>query len=121
MLNVMNKNPFKTSISHQGSVGGVVTARYENCDEAVCFVAYAVVGTDFIIHSFGVNPRATVKEAQTTGDKIDAVLETEAAKLGIKRLLIVHPNCDQAEVVRSYQIQPFTIGSVTAPALTLIW
>jgi hypothetical protein len=114
MLTLNSNNPIKAELSHHGAFGGMVQARHDKGDEAVCFVTYAAVGTDFVITSFGVNPRATVKEAQLGGDAIDAVLETEAHKAGIKRLLIVHPNRDTAEVVRSYALQPFTMGmSVT--------
>src|SRR5579863_2753401 len=106
----LTNNPIKAVLSHHGMFGGVVQARYDTCDEPVCFVTYTPVGSDFVITSFGIHPSCTTKEAQLAGDAIDSVLEAEAHKAGIKRLLIVHPNCDTAEVVRTYTLQPFAMG-----------
>jgi hypothetical protein len=105
------QNKIKATLTHHGCYGGVVTVRYENNDEVVSFVSYAAVGDEFVITSFGVNPQATAKEAQASGDAIDSVLEAEAYKYGIKRLLIVQPNQNKADFVREYPIQPFTIGA----------
>lgn len=111
----LNNNPIKAELSYHGSVGGVVQARYENCEEALCFVTFAQVGPDCVITSFGVNPHASAKEAQRAGDKIDNVLEREALKLGIKRLLIIHPGSSTAEFVRDYRPQPWTLREVNHP------
>jgi hypothetical protein len=113
---LINNNPIKTSLTHHGSVGGVVQARYENVLEPICWVTFVTVGSDFIITSFGLTPHASAKVAQQAGDEIDKLLERESGPLGIKRLLIVHPNQDTAEVVRSYQVQPWCLSTITAPS-----
>jgi hypothetical protein len=109
-------NKIKTSIHHQGSFGGVVRACYETCEEPICFVTYAQVGQDFVITSFGVSSHATAKETQKAGDEIDRMLEREAGPLGVKRLLLVHPNQDTAEVVRTYEVQPWCLANSTTPS-----
>jgi hypothetical protein len=105
-----NNSTIKAHLSHHGSFGGVVTACYDTCAEYVAFVNYAAVGSDFVITSFGVNPRVTEKEAHLAGDVINSLLEAEAHKLGIRRLLIVHPHQDTAEVIEEYKLQPFVMG-----------
>jgi hypothetical protein len=107
MLPNFNNSKMQASITHHGSFGNVVKACYETCEEPVAFVTYATLGSDFLITSFTVHPRASVKEARASGDAIDAALEQEASKHGIKRLLIVLPDRpDKAEEVRTYAIQP---------------
>ena len=121
MLSQFNKGPLQTSITMHGCYGGVVKARYDTCEEPVAWVSYSQVGTDFVIASFAVHPLASVKEAQLAGDQIDALLEVEALKLGIKRLLLVHPHQDTAEEVRTYQVPPFVLGvGVTSTRHTYI-
>jgi hypothetical protein len=108
----LNNNPLKASLSHHGA-WNVVKACYETCDEPVCFVNVTAVGSDFVITSFSIHPSATAKQAQLAGDVIDAALEVEAHKAGICRLLIVLPKNDTAEVVRTYELQPFTMRPVS--------
>lgn len=110
MLSTFNTGPLKAHLSHHGCYGGVVKACYETCVEPVSFVSYLTVGTDLVITSFAVHPIASAKEAQLAGDVIDAALEREAFKHGIKRLLMVLPHQDTAEVVREYKAQPFVMG-----------
>ena len=113
MLNNMisrNNNPITVELSHHGCYGLNVQARFANIEEPICFVNVAVVGSDFIVMKFGVNPQVTKKEAQAAGDEVDALLEVEAQQLGIKRLLLVHPNQNTAEFVREYQVKPFVMG-----------
>jgi hypothetical protein len=104
------QNDIKAHLSHHGCYGGVVTARYEHNDEAVSFVAYSTAASDFVITQFGVSPQATTKEAQLAGDLINSLLETEAHKLGIRRLLIVLPDQDTAKVIEEYKVQSFVTG-----------
>ena len=110
MLSPFNTGPLKAHLSHHGCYGGVVAARYDTCEEPVSFIRYVTVGSDFVITSFGVNPRVNVKEAELAGEVINELLTTEAHKLGIRRLLIVHPHQDTAEVIEEYQVQPFVMG-----------
>ena len=110
MLSQFNKGPLQTSITHHGCHGGVVKACYETCEEPVSFVVYSQVGTDFVITSFAVHPLASTKEAHQAGDLINQVLEVEAHKLGIRRLLIVQPHQDIAEVIEEYKVKPFVMG-----------
>jgi hypothetical protein len=105
----------KTTLSPHGSFGGAVEARYECCDEPVCFVTFAECGDDFIITTFGFHPSLPPKEVQRAGDYINAVLKQEAHRLGIKRLLFVHPSCDTAEVIDTYEIQPFVVEQINCP------
>ncbi len=105
-----NTSIIKAQLSHHGSFGGVVKACYETCAEPVSFVTYATVGSDFVITSFEVDPRVTEKEAQLAGEVINNVLEVEAHKLGIRRLLIVLPHHDTAEVIEEYKVKPFVMG-----------
>jgi hypothetical protein len=106
---MFSNNKIVTRLYHHGSCGGVVQACYENVEEAVSFVTFAVSGGDIVITSFGVNSHVTAKEAQLAGDAIDSVLEQVAAKLGVTKLFIVHPN-DPTELVRTYTPQPFAMG-----------
>ena len=101
-------SPIKARLYLHGSNTGVVQARYKNCEGAFCYITYAVVGTDLVITQFAVHSRATTKEAQAAGDEIDVVLEKEAQMRGLRRLLLIHPD-DTVEVVREYEVQPFTI------------
>ena len=101
-----NNSSIKAHLSQHGCYGGVVKACYDTCEESVAFVTYATVGSDFVITKYAVNPLVSVKEAQLAGDEINAVLKQEAFKLGIKRLLIVHPNQDTAEVIEEYKLHP---------------
>lgn len=105
-----NNSKMRVSLTHHGCYGGVVAARYDTCEEPVAFVAYAMVGSEFVITSFTIHPRATAKEAQLAGDLIDAALELEAMKNGVKQLLIVLPGKSTAEFVRQYQVKPFVMG-----------
>jgi hypothetical protein len=105
-----NNSQMRVSLTQHGCYGGVVAARYDTCEEPVSFVSYATVGSDFVITSFGVNPLVTAKEAQLAGDLIDAALELEALKHGVKQLLIVYPGKSTAEFVRDYQVKPFVMG-----------
>jgi hypothetical protein len=100
----------KVKLSHHGCYGLNVEARFDHIEEPICFVNVAVVGSEFVVMKYEVNPQVTAKEAQAAGDEIDRVLEQEAFKLSIKRLLIVHPNQDTAEFVREYRVQPFVMG-----------
>ncbi len=100
-------SPMQTTITHHGCYGGVVKACYETCEEPVAFVAYSQVGNDFVITSFSVHPLASKKEAEAAGNEIDAVLELEALKHGVRQLLIVPPGKNTAEFVRDYQVKPF--------------
>jgi hypothetical protein len=111
MLTLNTNNPITPALSHHGSHGGFAVARNEQ-DEAVCYVSYATIESDFVIVSFGVNPRVPVAEVNIGADAIDRELEAEAHKYAIKRLLIVYPNRDVAEVVRTYALQPFTMGRI---------
>jgi len=105
-----DNNPIKAHLSHHGCYDGVAKACYETCAEPIAFVNYATVGTDFVITSFAVHPLVTAKEAQLAGDVINSVLEAEAHKLGIRRLLIVLPHQDTAEVIEEYKLQPSVMG-----------
>lgn len=118
--NILNNacSNIKVNITHHGMFGGVAEAHYDNVAEAICFVSYVTVGDAFVIMSCGRSPSVTEKEAQTAGDFVDAALEQEAAKLGIKQLLIVYPDTDTAEVVRTYTPQPFTMGVTHKPVTT---
>jgi hypothetical protein len=107
-----NNNTITVELSHHGCYGFNVQARFANIEEPICFVNVAVVGSDFIVMKFGVNPQVTMKEAQAAGDEIDSVLEQEAFKLGLKRLLLVHPNQNTAELVREYTLQPHLLSAV---------
>jgi len=112
MLNNMisrDNNPITVELSHHGCYGFNVQARFANIEEPICFVNVAVVGSDFVVMKFGVNPQVTMKEAQAAGDEIDGVLEQEAYKLGLKRLLLVHPHQNTAEFVREYRVQPHVL------------
>src|SRR6266446_7314240 len=105
-----NNSTIKAELSHHGCYGGVVKACYETCLEPIAFVNYATSGTDFIITKYAVHPLVTAKEAQFAGDVINTVLQAEAYKLGIRRLLIVHPHQEAAEVIEEYKVQPFVMG-----------
>lgn len=105
----------KTNLTHHGSFGGDVQAYRERNGESVCFVTYVAVGCDFVITSYGVSRGTTERDARAGGDEIDHILEQEAQRLGIKRLLIVYANCDRAEVIRSYALQPFTMRRFDNP------
>lgn len=105
-----NNSKMQVSLTHHGCHGGVVAARYDTCEEPVAFVAYAMVGSEFVITSFAIHRYTTAKEAQLAGDLIDAALELEALKHGVKQLLIVHPGKSTAEFVRYYQVKPFVMG-----------
>jgi hypothetical protein len=108
-----NNNPITVELSHHGCYGFNVTARFANIEEPICFVNVAVLGSDFVVMKYGVNPQVTIKEAQAAGEEVDSLLEQEAFKLGIKRLLIVQPHQNTAEFVRDYQVKPFVMGSGT--------
>jgi hypothetical protein len=74
------------------------------------FVAYSQVGSDFVIMKFGHHPSVSEKEVQRAGDLIDAALELEALKNGVKQLLIVPSGKTTAEFVRDYKVKPFVAG-----------
>jgi hypothetical protein len=106
---MLNNSPIKTRLYHHGSHGGVVQAHYEHIEEAICFVTFAVSGRDIVITSYGVNPRVAAEEAQLAGNEIDKTLAELAAKHGVTKLFIIHPN-NTTEFVREYKIQPCVMG-----------
>jgi hypothetical protein len=69
---------------------------------ALCYVFYIRIGDVFLITGVSVNPIASPKDAQLTGDLIDALLEQQASSAGISSLLMMVPGQDQCEEVRTY-------------------
>jgi hypothetical protein len=112
MFSMFNTGPIKTQLSHHGCYGGVVKAFFESCEEPICFVNYSQVDADFVIHKFGVSSSVSAKVAQIAGDEINEVLKKEAAKLGVTRLLIVKPDCSEAEVIETYKVQPHVLRAL---------
>lgn len=110
MIPSFNNSPIKAHLTHYGSFGGVVKACYETCEEPIASVTYARVGSDFVITSYTIHPLPPTKEAIRAGNNINRALEAEAHKLGIRRLLMVLPHQDTAEVIEEYQVQPFLMG-----------
>jgi hypothetical protein len=71
-------------------------------------VCYCPVEKCFLVSSYCVKPEATEREAQLAGDHIDAMLEREAQRAGVSKIMIVLPmDCPapegEWEHVRVYQ------------------
>jgi hypothetical protein len=105
MIPKLDNSSIKAAISHTGPLSGIVTARFETCEESICTIKYVQVDTAFVIIALALHPSLSKDDATRAGDACDAALAVEAQKRGVTQLLMCPPNETTAVFVREYTIK----------------
>jgi hypothetical protein len=70
--------------------------------ETICYVLYTKADNAFLVTGFANNPGATTQELYSGLDCIDLELQREAQKANVSRLLLMQPNRNECDEIRTY-------------------